>query len=139
MASVKPPTPAELAAVGKQLGMNLSDEDVTFFVETMTGSVGAYALLESMPDHLPPVKYPRTRGYRPEGAENPYNAWYYKSEVKGAPSGKLAGHERRAPGRPDADRQGLRRVHHLSRGARLRAIPRLDEGHRVAPESEVRP
>ena len=91
MPSVKPPTPAELAAVGKQLGMNLSDDDVTFFLETMTGSVAAYNAIESIPDHLPPVKYPRTRGYRPEGEENKYNAWYYKSEIKGAPRGKLAG------------------------------------------------
>jgi amidase len=50
---VKPPTPAELAAVGKQLGMNLSDDDVTFFLETMTGSVAAYNAIESIPDHLP--------------------------------------------------------------------------------------
>jgi amidase len=44
-----------------------------------------------MPDHLPAVTYPRTPGYRPEGPENPYNAWYVKTTVKGAPSGKLAG------------------------------------------------
>src|SRR5882762_4615504 len=91
MASVKPPTPAELTAVGKQLGMSLSDDDVKFFLETMTGSVAAYNVLESMPDYLPPVKYPRTRGYRPEGEENKYNAWYYKSEIKGASRGKLVG------------------------------------------------
>jgi len=91
MASVKPPTPAELAAVGRQLGMSLSDDDVKFFLETMTGSVAAYNVLESMPDYLPPVKYPRTRGDRPEGEENKYNAWYYKSEIKGASSGKLSG------------------------------------------------
>src|SRR5207237_1884210 len=35
--------------------------------------------------------YPRTHGYRPEGPENKYNAWYYKSEVQGAASGKLRG------------------------------------------------
>src|SRR6185369_3470085 len=34
---------------------------------------------------------PRTPGYRPEGKDNKYNAWYYKSEVQGAPSGKLKG------------------------------------------------
>jgi amidase len=91
MGSVKPPTPAELVAVGKQLGMSLSDDDVKFFLDTMGGSVAAYNLLESVPDHLPHVHYPRTRGHRPEGDENKYNAWYYKSEVKGAPTGKLAG------------------------------------------------
>ncbi len=91
MGSVKAPTPAELAAVGKQLGMNLSDDDVKFFLETMAGNVAAYNALEAIPDHVPHVKYPRTRGHRPEPHENPYNAWYYKSEVKGAPDGKLAG------------------------------------------------
>ena len=46
MATVKLPTPSELAAVGKQLGMNLSDHDVAFFLETMTISVAAYGLLD---------------------------------------------------------------------------------------------
>ncbi|HWM79397.1 MAG TPA: amidase family protein, partial [Methylomirabilota bacterium] len=91
MATVKLPTPSELVAVGKQLGMNLSDHDVAFFLETMTGSVAAYGLLDGMADNLPAVRYPRAPGYRPEGEENRYNAWYYKAEIKGASTGKLAG------------------------------------------------
>src|SRR5258705_12049331 len=91
MASAKLPTPDELKAVGRQLGMSLSDADVAFFLETMGGSVAAYHAIEAMADPMPPVKYPRTPGYRPEGAENKDNAWYYKSEVQGAPSGKLKG------------------------------------------------
>lgn len=91
MASAKLPTPDELKAVGTQLGMTLSDADVAFFLETMAGSVAAYHALEAMADPIPPVKYPRTPGYRPEGKDNKYNAWYYKSEVHGAPSGKLKG------------------------------------------------
>ena len=91
MASAKLPTPDELKAVGRQLGMTLSDADVAFFLETMGGSVAAYHALEAMVDPMPVVKYPRTPGFRPEGAENKYNAWYYKSEVKGAPNGKLKG------------------------------------------------
>src|SRR6476659_92161 len=91
MASAKLPTPDELKAVGRQLGMTLSDADVAFFLETMGGSVAAYHALEAMVDPMPVVKYPRTPGYRPEGAENKYNAWYYKSEIKGAPNGKLKG------------------------------------------------
>src|SRR3989442_2748894 len=91
MGSVKLPTADELKAVGRQLGMNLSDADVSFFLETMGGSVAAYHAIETMADPMPPVKYPRTPGYRPQGAENKYNAWYYKSEVQGAASGKLKG------------------------------------------------
>src|SRR3954465_3755723 len=71
--------------------MTLSDADVTFFLETMAGSVAAYHAIEALADPMPPVKYPRTPGYRPAGAENKYNAWYYKSEVQGAASGKLKG------------------------------------------------
>jgi len=91
VATAKLPTPDELKAVGRQLGMTLSDADVAFFLETMAGSVAAYHAIEHMADPMPPVKYPRTPGYRPQGAENKYNAWYYKSEVPGAPSGKLKG------------------------------------------------
>src|SRR5438128_405281 len=91
MASAKLPTPEELKTVGRQLGMSLSDADVAFFLETMGGTVAAYHAIEAMADPMPLVKYPRTPGYRPEGAENKYNAWYYKSEVQGAPAGKLRG------------------------------------------------
>ena len=91
MSSAKLPTPDELKAVGRQLGMSLSDTDVAFFLETMGGTLGAYHAIEAMADPMPPVKYPRTPGYRPERAANKYNAWYYKSDVQGAPSGKLRG------------------------------------------------
>ena len=91
MATAKLPTPEELKAVARQLGMSLSDADVAFFLETMGGTVAAYHAIEAMADPMPAVKYPRTPGYRPEGAENKYNAWYYKSEVQGAPAGKLRG------------------------------------------------
>jgi hypothetical protein len=37
------------------------------------------------------VKYPRTPGHFPLPAENPRNAWYVKTAIKGAPTGKLAG------------------------------------------------
>jgi amidase len=89
MASVKMPTTTELAQIGAELGMNLSESDIAFFLDTMGGNVAAYNLLESLPDNLPPVKYPRTPGYRPGGEENKFNLWYYKSEIKGAPDGKL--------------------------------------------------
>ena len=56
MASVKMPTPAELAQVGKELGMNLSESDVAFFLETMGGNVAAYNLLEALPDEEPPAE-----------------------------------------------------------------------------------
>jgi amidase len=44
-----------------------------------------------MAQELPPVKYPRTPGYRPTGDDNPHNAWYIRTTIEGAPTGKLEG------------------------------------------------
>ncbi len=51
----------------------------------------AYNALELIPEQLPQVKYPRTPGYQPEGEENKYNAWYYKTTIQGAEAGILTG------------------------------------------------
>ena len=85
------PTPDQLRAVADQCGLALTDEDVTSFRGLMQGSVDAYNAVGAMPDEVPIVKYPRTPGYRPGPEENPRNAWYRKSTVKGAASGKLKG------------------------------------------------
>ena len=85
------PTPTQLRAVAEQCGLSLTDEDVASFRGLMQGSVDAYNLVAQMPDELPEVKYPRTPGTRPAPEENKHNAWYRKSTVKGAASGKLKG------------------------------------------------
>jgi len=89
--SVKRPTPSQLRDVAEDLGITLTDEDITSYLGLMAGSIAAYDAVDAMPDYLPQVKYPRTPGYRPEGPENKWNAWYVKTTVTGAESGKLRG------------------------------------------------
>src|SRR5262245_36854895 len=89
--AVKRPTLAQLHAVARDLGMTLSDEDAASFLGLMQGSFAAYDVVDAMPEPLSPTRYPRIPGYRPEGEENRYNAWYVKTTVKGAAEGKLAG------------------------------------------------
>ena len=91
MGVVKKPTPAELRDVASTLGLHLTDADVASYLELMTGTIDGYNLLAEMPNYLPQVKYPRTPGYFPEGDDNPNNAWYVKTTIKGASGGKLAG------------------------------------------------
>ena len=91
MAAVQKPTPQELQQVATELGIHLSDADVTSYLELMTGAVAAYNAVAEMPNELPQVKWPRTPGYFPLGADNPGNAWYVKTRIPGAPTGKLAG------------------------------------------------
>ena len=91
MATVKRPTLAQMKEVVASLHMSMSDREVADYMEVMEGAMQAYDRIAQLPDNLPPVRYPRTPGYRPGAAENPMNAWAVKSEVRGAPYGPLSG------------------------------------------------
>ena len=85
------PTHAQLKEIVGELGMSMSDDRIQEFLDVMQGTLDAYDVVDRMPDHLPPVLYPRTAGHRPSPEENPLNAWYVKTEVRGAPRGPLHG------------------------------------------------
>jgi amidase len=89
--AVRRPTLDQLRSVAEDLGMHMGEEELKSYDALMQGNYAAYDIIEAMADYVPAVTYPRTPGYRPEGDENKYNAWYFKSTVKGAPGGKLAG------------------------------------------------
>ena len=89
--AVQMPSPEQMREVAKRCGLSLSDADLESFRGLFAGSVGAYNLIDAMPDEVPAVKYPRTPGYRPGPDENPRNAWYRKTTITGAPAGRLAG------------------------------------------------
>lgn len=89
--TIKRPTLAQLQDIVTELGMDLTPERLEVFRTMMEGSIASYDVVEALPDEKPPVNYPRTPGYQPLPEENKYNAWYVKSQVKGAPLGKLSG------------------------------------------------
>jgi amidase len=89
--AVQVPTPTQLREVAAEVGLSMTDADVASFIELIRPSVAAYNVVDAMPDNLPPVKYPRTPGYKPMGDENKHNAWYVKTTVNGAARGKLKG------------------------------------------------
>ncbi len=89
--TVQRPTLSQMKDVVTELGMSMSDARVQEFLDVMQPTLDAYDLVDSLPDYLPPVLYPRTSGYRPTAEENPMNAWYVKTEIKGAPRGPLVG------------------------------------------------
>jgi amidase len=88
--SFQKPSVADLRHAAEQLGMNPS----MFYLNTMQDIVAplcaAYAALDAVPDEKPAVKYPREDWRKPSAEENPYGAWYVKTAIKGAPSGKLS-------------------------------------------------
>ncbi len=89
--TVSRPTLEQMMDIVDSFGMSMTPERVTEFMSLMEGNFAAYDILDKLPDAVPVVKYPRTPGYRPEASENKLNAWYVKTDIQGASSGKLKG------------------------------------------------
>src|SRR5712692_1965991 len=85
------PTEQQLQEIADSYGMTLSNEDAASFRGLMAGAMASYARLDELAEPTLPVRYPRLPGYRPPPEENPLNAWYWKTDIKGASDGVLAG------------------------------------------------
>lgn len=89
--TIKRPTLSQMRAMAEKFGMSLTDAELSEFNEIMEPYIQSYDRLDAMPDNLPPVRYPRSPGRFPDFSENPLNAWYVKTDVKGAMDGPLCG------------------------------------------------
>ena len=85
------PSLDDLEQVAELYGFNLTENDLESYQGLMETALQRYARLEELTEPTLPVKYPRTPGYRPQPADNPLGAWYWRSEIRGAPSGPLSG------------------------------------------------
>lgn len=92
---IKAPTIEQLREVAQGFGFHMTDSDLESFLALMEGLLANYNVVDSLPDYLPEVRYPRSPGYLPVGEENKYGAWYRKASVKGSSRGKLGGEESR--------------------------------------------
>src|SRR5256884_4603945 len=89
--TIKVPSLEQLSEVASELGLSLPEAELAAHHQSLLGAFEAYSRLDRMPDELPPVSYPRLPGRRPAPEENRFGAWYVKTEVAGAASGKLRG------------------------------------------------
>lgn len=89
--AIEAPNSEQIRDIADSFGMNLTAEDAHSFVKLMAGLKQSYDRLDAMIEPRLSVKYPRAPGREPAPEENPYNAWTFKSEIKGAAHGKLAG------------------------------------------------
>jgi amidase len=88
---IEAPNTDQLLEIADSFGLDLTLNDAKSFLGLMTGLKESYDRLDVMVEPRPQVKYPRAPGYEPPPEENPYSAWAFKTEIKGAASGKLAG------------------------------------------------
>ncbi|MCY4309600.1 MAG: amidase [Rhodobacteraceae bacterium] len=89
--TINRPTLGQLREMANRFNMNLSDDELSEYSEIMDPYIQAYDRLDASPDYLPMVKYPRSPGYFPDSSENQLNAWYIKTDIKGAGDGPLHG------------------------------------------------
>ncbi|HUE81549.1 MAG TPA: amidase [Pyrinomonadaceae bacterium] len=89
--SVRKPSLEDLRKAANSFHLDLTEEDLAAYQGLSEGLIAALGRLDQLVETRPPVKYPRSVGYRPAAEENPLNAWYWKCSIKGATSGKLAG------------------------------------------------
>ncbi len=87
------PTAQDFLNAGRALGISMSEADASEFVDLVSGLVESYKVVDGLPDYKPQVTYPRSPGYHPPDHENIYNAWYCKTSITGAESGKLKGRQ----------------------------------------------
>jgi amidase len=89
----KPPTIDQLRKIAGEYSFHFDEAELETFrglIEVVINK--SYQQLDQLAEvEPPPVKYPRSSGYRPIPEENPFNAWYWKCSIKGADSGPLAG------------------------------------------------
>jgi amidase len=89
--TIKIPTLDQLRDTADSLGFTMGDAELAAHLECLLPGFAAYNVVDRMPDEVQAVKYPRTPGSRPSAEENRFGAWYVKTRIEGAPSGKLKG------------------------------------------------
>lgn len=85
------PNVSQVLDIADDFGLELTQEDAESYCTLLQGAVKSYRRIDEMVEYRPPVKYPRSPGYRPAPEDNPCNGWYWKSRIEGAPNGPLHG------------------------------------------------
>src|SRR6202163_1306759 len=88
---VRLPTLEQIDNLGSDFGLVLSADEVAAFQQAFKGPLASYGRLDELvPPTLAPIA-PRSPGYRPSASENPYGAWYWKTNIQTGAEGLLSG------------------------------------------------
>src|SRR6201987_1539730 len=88
---VRVPTLEQINDLGSDFGLVLTADEAASFQQAFKGPLASYGRLDELvPPALAPVA-PRSPGYRPPPSENPYGAWYWKTNIETASEGLLSG------------------------------------------------
>ena len=73
------PSVARVMELADSFGIDMNSEEATLYRGFMQGVINSSRRVDTLTEEKPEVKYPRTTGKRPKPEDNPFNAWYWKS------------------------------------------------------------
>src|ERR1700748_412940 len=89
--AVRLPTLDQIGDLGADFGLVLTVDELAACQQAFKGHLASYGRLEELvPPALAPIA-PRSPGYRPTASENPYGAWYWKTNIRTGSEGLLSG------------------------------------------------
>lgn len=89
--SIAEPTAEEITEYARQLGFAVDASEADAYCRMLQAALHSCKKIESLAPFRPAVRFPRPAGARPPRSENPFNAWYWRTAIRGAPSGPLCG------------------------------------------------
>ncbi|HLF29638.1 MAG TPA: amidase [Xanthomonadales bacterium] len=89
--SFVPPSPAEIRVIGREFGCDMSDAEAADLRSFLAPLLMSYEYLDAEADEIPLLKYPDRSWQIPAAGDNPLGAWYVRTRIKAAASGRLKG------------------------------------------------
>ena len=88
---VPPPDPTELARIAAEYGLDLSAADLETFSPFVTGLLGSWDTVEDLYARTAPEAPTDRAWHRPDETDNPFGAWYVRTDITTTGEGPLAG------------------------------------------------
>ncbi|MBM3483887.1 MAG: amidase [Alphaproteobacteria bacterium] len=85
------PSADEVREIAARCGFHLSADEIEAYRGLMPTYIASYNFVDGLSEAAFTPKYPRTRGARPDPADNTYGAWAWKVRIEGAAAGPLKG------------------------------------------------
>ncbi|HUF10406.1 MAG TPA: amidase family protein, partial [Rhodothermales bacterium] len=88
---MREPTIADVTSIANQYGLRLSPEDLEGHLGWLNAFLRGFTAIDQLPDDFPALRYPGRSSRKARDDENPLGAWWIKTEIERASSGKLHG------------------------------------------------
>ena len=88
---MKDPTLADVQSIAVQYGLSLSNTDLEGHLSWLSALLRGFSAIDALPDNFPEVQYAERSWSAVSPAQNSLGAWWVKTDIERASSGKLHG------------------------------------------------